>query len=141
MPTAYPAEFRRRAIALVEAGQSVAKTASDLGVTQATLYNWVKQDKIDRGLMSGRTTTESKELRRARMRIRVLEAEVEILRRANDLLGEGARRPKGSTRRSTFSSAPGSRSNSAVECSTSLPRTTKPIETARCLPRRYDASG
>ena len=98
MPTAYPAEFRRRAIALVEAGQSVARTASDLGVTQATLYNWVKQDKIDRGLMSGRTTTESKELRRARMRICELEAAVEILRRTNELLGEGARRPKGSTR-------------------------------------------
>ena len=63
MPRAYPSEFRRRAIALVEAGQSVAKTANDLGVTQTTLYNWVKQDKIDRGLVPGRTTTESKDLR------------------------------------------------------------------------------
>ena len=98
MPTAYPSEFRRRAIALVEAGQSVAKTASNLGVTQTTLYNWVKQDKVDRGLVPGRTTTESRDLRRARKRIRELEAEVEILRRANELLGEGSRRPQGSTR-------------------------------------------
>jgi transposase-like protein len=98
MPHAYPSEFRRRAIALVEAGQSVAKTASDLGVTQTTLYNWVKQDKIDRGLVPGRTTTESKDLRRARKRIRELEAEVEILRRANELLGSDLKRPKGSTR-------------------------------------------
>lgn len=98
MPRAYPSEFRRRAIALVEAGQSVAKIANDLGVTQTSLYNWVKQDKIDRGLVPGRTTTESKDLRRARKRIRELEAEVEILRRANELLGEGAHRPKGSTR-------------------------------------------
>ncbi len=37
MPRDYPAEFRRRAIALVEAGQSVAKTAADLGFTEATL--------------------------------------------------------------------------------------------------------
>ena len=98
MPRAYPAEFRRRAIALVEAGQSVAKTAADLGITDSALYHWIKQDKIDRGLMPGRTTVESKELRRSRKRIRELEAEVEILRRANELLGTDAKRPKGPTR-------------------------------------------
>jgi transposase-like protein len=98
MPRAYPAEFRRRAIALVEAGQGVAKAAADLGITDGALYHWIKQDKIDRGLMSGRTTVESKDLRRARKRIRELEAEVEILRRANELLGTDAKRPKGSTR-------------------------------------------
>ena len=59
MPTAYPAELRRRAIALVATGQSVAKTASDLGVTQTPLYNWIKQRRIDRGLILGRTKTES----------------------------------------------------------------------------------
>ena len=80
MPRAYPAKFRRRVIALVAAGQSVAKTAADLGFTDATLYHWIKQDRIDRGLIPGRTTTESKELRRARKRIRELEAEAEILR-------------------------------------------------------------
>lgn len=98
MPRAYPSEFRRRAIALVEAGQPVAKTAADLGITDSALYHWIKQDKIDQGLIPGRTTAESKELRRARRRIRELEAEVEILRRANELLGTDARRPKGSTR-------------------------------------------
>lgn len=98
MPRAYPAEFRRRAMALVEAGQSVAKTAADLGITDSALYHWMKQDKIDRGVIPGRTTAESKELRRARRRIRELEAEVEILRRANELLGSDAKRPKGSTR-------------------------------------------
>ena len=90
MPRAYPAEFRRRATALVEAGQSVAKTATDLGISDSALYHWIKQDKIDRGVIPGRTTTESKELRRARRRIRELEAEVEILRRANEMLGSEA---------------------------------------------------
>lgn len=85
-------------MALVEAGQSVAKTAADLGITDSALYHWMKQDKIDRGVIPGRTTAESKELRRARRRIRELEAEVEILRRANELLGSDAKRPKGSTR-------------------------------------------
>ena len=98
MPRAYPAEFRHRATALVEAGQSVAETAADLGITDSALYHWIKRDKIDRGLMPGRTTVESKELRRSRKRIRELEAEVEILRRANELLGPYAKRPKGSTR-------------------------------------------
>ena len=98
MPRAYPAEFRRRAIALIEAGQSVSKTAADLGITNSALYHWIKQDKIDRGLVPGRTTTESKDLRRARKRIRELEAEVEILRRANELLGSDLKHPKGSTR-------------------------------------------
>ena len=98
MPRAYPAKFRRRVIALVAAGQSVAKTAADLGFTGATLYHRIKQDKINRGLIPGRTTTESKELRRARKRIRELEAEVEIVRRANELLGSDAKRPKGFTR-------------------------------------------
>ena len=98
MPRAYPAEFRRRAISLVEAGQSVAKTADDLGITQTAIYNWIKQDRIDRGVIPGRTTAESRDLRRARRRIRELEAEVEILRRANEMLGTDAKRPKGPTR-------------------------------------------
>jgi transposase-like protein len=98
MPRAYPAEFRKRAVSLVRSGQSVTATAADLGITDTCLYNWVKQDRIDRGEIPGVTTSESRELRKARRRIRELEAEVEILRRANALLGCEARRPKGSTR-------------------------------------------
>jgi transposase len=98
MPTSYPAEFRRRAIALVRSGWSVTKTAHDLDVTTTTIYNWVKQDRIDRGELPGISTKESKELVRARWRIRELEAEVEILRRAHELLGKEVVRPKGFTR-------------------------------------------
>ena len=97
MPTSYPAEFRRRAIALVRSGWSVAKTAHDLDVTQTTIYNWIRQDRIDRGEIPGVSTKESKELVKARRRIRELESEVEILRRSNELLGKDLR-PKGSTR-------------------------------------------
>jgi transposase-like protein len=53
MPTSYPAEFRRRAIALVRSGWSVTKTAHDLDITTTTIYNWVKQDRIDRGEIPG----------------------------------------------------------------------------------------
>ena len=98
MPASYRAEFRRRAIALVRSGWSVTKTAHDLDVTTTTIYNWVKQDRIDRGEIPGLSTRESKELARARRRIRELEAEVEILRRAHELLGKDVVRLKGSTR-------------------------------------------
>lgn len=98
MPRKYPEEFRIRAIALVRAGQTVAKTASDLGVTPACLHGWVKQDRIDRGEIPGVSTAESRELRKAKRRIRELEDEVEILRRANAMLGSAAQHPKGFTR-------------------------------------------
>ncbi len=98
MPRKYPQEFRVRAVALVRAGQSVTKTASDLGITDTCLDNGVRQDRIDRGEIPGTNTTESRELRKARRRIRELESEVEILRRANAMFDDQARRPKGSTR-------------------------------------------
>lgn len=98
MPRKYPDEFRHRAIALVRAGQSVSKTANDLGITSACLYAWLKQDRIDRRERAGSTRTESRELRKANRRIKELETEVEILRRANAVLGGEDRRPKGSTR-------------------------------------------
>ena len=98
MPRKYPDEFRQRAVSLVRAGQSVTKTAADLGITDTCLYNWVRQDRIDRGEIPGVSTVESRELRKARRRIRELETEVEILRRANVMLGSEPRRPKGSTR-------------------------------------------
>jgi transposase-like protein len=57
-------------------------TILDLEITSACLYGWLKQDRIDRGEFPGRTTAESRELRKARRRIRGLEDEVEILLRA-----------------------------------------------------------
>jgi transposase InsO family protein/transposase-like protein len=91
MPKRYPPEFRRRALALIEAGRSLADVARDLDVSQAALYKWRDQDRIDRGLRPGRSTAESAELAAARRRIRELEAEVEILRRASAALEEVVR--------------------------------------------------
>jgi len=63
MPRKYPDEFRSRAVALVRAGQTVTKTADDLGTTSSCLYGWVKQDRINRGEIPGASTAESHELR------------------------------------------------------------------------------
>ena len=88
MPRSYPAEFRRKVLDLVEAGKPVAEIADQLGVTGQTIYNWRNQDLIDRGLRPGVSTAESAELTAARRRIRELETELAVTRRANELLKE-----------------------------------------------------
>ncbi len=99
MPKKYPAEFRLRAVALVRAGgKTITQTAYELGVSAAALHNWVRQDRIDRGEISGLTSRESVELARAKRRIRELELEVEILRRASKILKVGRHDPKEFTR-------------------------------------------
>ena len=72
----YPAEFRRRVLDLVEAGRRVAEVAQDLGITEQTIYNWRRQDRIDRGLEAGLSTAERGELAAVRKRIRELEVEL-----------------------------------------------------------------
>ena|SRR5579864_140583 len=95
----YPPEFRRRVLDLVAAGRKVADLARDLGVTNQTIYAWRRQEAIDRGLVPGLTSLEREELAAAKRRIRELEAELEIHRRASELLAERSD-PKGDSRRS-----------------------------------------
>lgn len=98
MPRPFPPEFGRRAVALVRAGKPVTTAAVELGVSAASIHNWVRQDRIDRGERPGVTTPESIELARARKRIRQLEEEVAVLSTASKLLGEDQPTPKGFTR-------------------------------------------
>src|SRR5439155_20063344 len=92
----YPAEFRRRVVDLVAAGRKVREVASDLGISEQTIYTWRHQDRIDRGLEPGRSSGERAELIAARRRIRALEAEVAIHRRASELLAERSHPKAGS---------------------------------------------
>jgi transposase len=98
VPRPYPPEFRARAIALVRSGKQVNQTAYELGISAGCLHEWLKQDRIDRGEISGKTTTESAELRAARKRIRELETELGIIRQAAKFLDQDKPHPKGSTR-------------------------------------------
>ena len=86
MPRRYPVAFRRKVLDLIEAGKPVAEIAAQLGITAQTVYNWRNQDQIDRGLRVGVSTSESAELTAARKRIRELETELAVTRRANELL-------------------------------------------------------
>lgn len=95
----YPPEFRRRALDLLAAGRRATDLARDLGVSSQTIYLWRHQEQIDRGLVAGLTSTERAEFAAAKRRIRELEEELEIHRRASELLVERSD-PKGASRRS-----------------------------------------
>lgn len=82
MPKPYPPEFRRRALDLVASGRTVRDVAASLGIAESCLYGWKSRDLIDRGLKPGTTTSESAEMAAAQRRIRELEDEVKILRKA-----------------------------------------------------------
>ena len=99
MPRRYPVEFRRKVLDLIEAGKPVAEIATQLGMTAQTVYNWRNQDQIDRGIRGGMSTSESAALPAARKRIRELETELEVRRRANELL-KAQSDPKGGGRSS-----------------------------------------
>jgi transposase-like protein len=95
----YPPEFRRRVVELVEGGRKVAEVAADLGVSEQSIYTWRRQARIDAGVEAGLTSAEKAELAAARRRIRELEAEVAIHRRATELL-KGETSPKDGSQRS-----------------------------------------
>jgi len=95
----YPPEFRRRVVEVVEGGRKVAEVATDLGVSEQSIYTWRRQARIDAGVEAGLTSAEKAELAAARRRIRELETEVAIHRRATELL-KGETSPKDGSQRS-----------------------------------------
>ncbi len=95
----YPAEFRRRALDLVAAGKTVTEVARLLEVRDQSIYTWRRQELIDSRELPGLNSAEREELRVARRRIRELETELAVHRRAAGLLNEEVR-PKGGSRRS-----------------------------------------
>lgn len=95
----YPAEFRQRVLDLVGSGRRIEDVARDLGISDQTIYSWRRQDRIDQGLEAGLTSVERAELISARHRIRELETELVIHRRAAELL-KGTTSPKGGSRQS-----------------------------------------
>jgi transposase-like protein len=86
MAKGYPPEFRRRVLDLVASGRRIADVARDLGVSGQTIYNWRRQDRIDRGQAPGLRSAELGELQTARRRIHELETELAATQRANELL-------------------------------------------------------
>jgi putative transposase len=71
----YPPEFRRKVLDLVEAERPIAEIAQALGISEQSVYTWRRQDRIDRGLEPGLTSTEKAELVAAKRRIAELETD------------------------------------------------------------------
>jgi len=91
VPRPYPREFREDVIRVArsrEPGVRIKDIAADFGITESCLTNWLSRADRDEGLKPGSTTTELAELREAKKRIRLLEQENEVLRRAAAYLSQ-----------------------------------------------------
>ena len=101
MPKPYPREFRDDVVRVArsrEPGVTVEQIARDFGVHPMTLFKWLRAADIDDGARPGTPRAEGAELREARRRIRLLEQENEVLRRAAAYLSRANLPGKGSTR-------------------------------------------
>ena len=89
MAKPYPKEFRDDVVAVARKGQvPLTQIAKDFGISEGSLSNWMKQADVEDGRRFGPTQAERAELREARRRIRVLEQENEVLRRAAAYLAQ-----------------------------------------------------
>lgn len=101
MPKPYPREFRDDVVRVAQTrdtGVTVEQIANDFGVHPMTLFKWLRAADVDAGVKPGVSSSESAELREARKRIKLLEQENEVLRRAAAYLSQAHLPGKGSTR-------------------------------------------
>ena len=91
MPKAFPKEFREDVIRVArnrEPGVHLRDIATDFGISESCLANWLKAADVEDGITPGTTAAENADLREARKRIRLLEQENEVLRRAAAYLSQ-----------------------------------------------------
>ena len=91
MPKPYPREFREDVIRVArnrEPDVMLKTIAADFGISESCLANWLKAADIEDGLKPGTTAADNAELREAKKRIRLLEQENEVLRRAAAYLSQ-----------------------------------------------------
>jgi transposase-like protein len=101
VPKPYPEEFRQDVVRVARnrgPGVTVEQVAIDFGVHPMRLWKWMRRADIDGGTRPGTISQESAELREARRRIKLLEQESEVLRRAAAHLSQAHLPEKGSTR-------------------------------------------
>ncbi len=85
MSKPYPKEFRDDVVRVARnRGPDVdlEQIAKDFGIHFTTLYSWLKKADVEDGKRAGPSASDSAELHAARRRIKTLEQEVEVLRRA-----------------------------------------------------------
>ena len=97
MPGPYPREFREDVVAVAkrrESGVTINQIATDFGISEATLQNWLRQADVEYGNRPGQTAADAAEARELKKRIRLLEQENEVLRRAAAYLSQANLPPK-----------------------------------------------
>src|SRR5215212_9007291 len=100
VPRPFPREFREDVVRVArnrEPGQTLKQVAADFGIAESCLRNWLKAADVEAGIAAGTTAGEHVELREARRRIRLLEQENEVLRRAAAYLSQAQLPGKGFT--------------------------------------------
>ncbi len=91
MPRAFPKEFRDDVVAIARRREvSFGQIAKDFGISESCVQRWVKIAEVDGGVKPGQTTVEASENRELKKRVRLLEQENEVLRRAAAYLSQGA---------------------------------------------------
>ncbi len=91
MPKKFPPEFKRDVVTVARRGDlTIPEVAVDFDVSEESVRRWVKQADIDDGLVNGQTSSEQSELVQLRRRMRKLEMENEILRRAAAYFAQGS---------------------------------------------------
>lgn len=101
MPKPYPREFREDVVRVARnrgPGVTLAQIAQDFGVHEMTITKWLRAADVEDGVKPDVTSEHARELREARRRIRLLEQENEVLRRAAAYLSQAQLPGKGSTR-------------------------------------------
>jgi transposase len=98
MPSRYPVEVRRQVVELARSGTKVSQLSETFGMTQASVYSWLKRDRIDRGEAPGLSTEGQMELAAAKRRIRQLETELAVSKKVNGVFLEQNLPPEASTR-------------------------------------------
>jgi transposase len=82
-PSRFTPEFRRDAVALVlDEHRQIADVARSVGVNEGTLGNWVRLERIERGVRQGMTVDERAELAELRAENAQLRMERDLLKRS-----------------------------------------------------------
>ena len=91
MPKPYPQEFRDDVVRVArnrEPGTHLKQIAADFEISESCLTGWMKKADVEDGAKPGLTAEQAAENRELRKRLRLLEQENEVLRRAAAYLSQ-----------------------------------------------------
>jgi len=91
VPKPYPKEFREDVVRVArnrDTDTTLAQIAKDFGISESCLTGWMKKADVEDGNKPGLTDADRAENRELRKRVKLLEQENEVLRRAAAYLSQ-----------------------------------------------------